>query len=267
MGVCLQAVHTFKSGIVGGAFEALAAGTGDSLAIPNFTGGSRGWLLEVWADDSVGVAEFDIHSPNFHDNTRGIRFSYLPKAAAAFPQIVMPIYGKQPLYPSDALIAEVNGTAADKVSLDWLAYFEDLPGSDQRLISWAEAEARGQDMVGIRINPIAGAAGDYGAAVAINSVDDRLKANTDYAILGATSQKTLDILTFTAPETSGRRIGMPIRMNSEDNAGFFVDISNRYGLPLIPVINSNNKGNVQFQSADAVAATNAVVDVLLMELG
>ena len=58
MGKCLQVVHTFKQNITGGgSFESLAAGTGDSLAVPNFAQGSRSDLLEVWAGNSANACE------------------------------------------------------------------------------------------------------------------------------------------------------------------------------------------------------------------
>jgi hypothetical protein len=76
----------------------------------------------------------------------------------------------------------------------------------------------------------------------------------------------VDVLTFTAPETSGRSIGMPGLEDAQQTAGWFVDLSNRYSLPLIPVVNANNAGNVQFKVADAKGATAPIVDVLMVEL-
>lgn len=266
MGQALIVTRAFKQNITGGAFEALAASSGDSLAVPNFAGGSRGWLVEAWGADSVGVADFGIRSPDFHDNTRGLRLAYQPKPGVGNPQMLLPYYGRQPLYPSDVLTVEVNGTALDEAALTMLAYYEDLGGASQRLLSWAEVENRTLDMVGIFVNPAAGAAADYGATRALNADDDRLKANTDYAILGALSQIACDTLAFTAPETSGRKIGMPLLTQEQQTGGFFVDLSQKYGLPLIPVINSNNKGNVLFQVADTVGATVPHVTLVMAEL-
>src|SRR5207244_2958790 len=74
-GVALIGTHSFKQNITGGAFEALAAGTGDALAVPNFVDGSRAYMLEAWGASSAAVADFSIRSPSFHDNTRGIRMA------------------------------------------------------------------------------------------------------------------------------------------------------------------------------------------------
>lgn len=265
-GAALVGTHAFKQAITGGAFEALAAGGGDSLAVPNFTVGTRAWLLEMWGASSGAVADFDLRSPSFHDNTRGIRVAADIKPAAGDPNMLLPYRVRQPLYASDALIAEVLGTATNNLGLDFLSYFEDLPGAEQRLATWAEVDSRAVDMVGIFVGPTAGAAGDWGAVRALNADDDRLIANTDYAILGATGQLRALSLAITAPETSGRKITMPIHPMEQISAGWFVDLSEKYQLPLIPVINSNNKGNVQLQVADPNGATAPHVTLILMEL-
>jgi hypothetical protein len=271
MGKCLQAVHTFKQNITGGgSFESLAAGTGDSLAIPNFSPGSAASLLQVWGGNSANACEFDIRSPDFHDNTRGIRMAYMfnPTLSGADgdPQLLLPPRLVQPLYASDVLTVEVNGTATNNVALDYLAYFENLPGADQRLLGWDEVRARTVDNLGIRVSVVAGAAGDYGANRTLNQDDDRLKANTDYAILGATSQLPCGLLAFTAPETSGRRIGFPLHWSETISGDWFVWLSQQFNLDCIPVVNSNNKGNVIFQAADAAAAVACAATIIMAEL-
>jgi hypothetical protein len=271
MGRCLQVVHTLKQNITGGgSFESLAAGTGDSLAIPNFAQGSRAELLEAWAGNSANACEFGIRSPDFHDNTRGIRMAYMfnPTLSGADgdPQLILPPRIVQPLYASDVLTVEVNGTATNNVALDFLAWYDNLPGADQRLLGWDEVRARTVDNLGIRVSVTAGATGDYGSNRTLNQDDDRLKANTDYAILGASSQLPCGLLAFTAPETSGRRIGLPLHWNEEISGDWFVWLSEKYGIPCIPVVNSNNKGNVIFQAADAAAAVACAATIIMAEL-
>lgn len=266
MGAALVGTHTFKNALAGGGFEALAAGAGDALAVPNFAPGSKAWLIEAWGTDTVSVADFGIRSPSFHDNTRGIRLADNLKPAAGDPNLLLPYLVRQPLYASDVLIAEVSATAADKAALDFLTYFENLPGADQRLATWAEIDARAIDMVGVFVGPTAGAAGDWGAVRALNADDDRLIANTDYAILGAVSQLRCGAIALTAPETSGRKITMPLHPIESISAGWFVDLSQKYGLPLIPIINSNNRGNITLQAADPNGATVPHPTLILMEL-
>jgi hypothetical protein len=270
MGQALVSQLAFKQNITGTNPESLAAGTNDSLTVPNFSPGSRAWMLEAWAGVSAHAADFQIRSPSFHDNIRGIRLAYdfnpTLSGADGDPQFLLPYYVRQPLYASDVLTIEVIGTATDNVDLAWLAYYEDLPGADQRLISWAELESRLVDYVGIKVAVTAGATGDYGTGRALNADDDRLIANTDYAVIGITSQLPATVVTFIAPETSGRRIGLPLHWDEQKSGGFFPDLSMKYSLPLIPVLNSNNKGNVIFNAASSGGAIATAATVLLAEL-
>jgi len=204
MGLCLQVTHTLKQNITGGgAFEALTAATGDTLNVPAFTPGARAGLVEVWGGISAHAGEFDIRSPNFADNIRGLRmaqqFNPTLSGADGKPQLLTGRYVVQPLYPSDTLIAEVNGTATDNVGMGFLSFYQDLPGCDMQLESWAAIEPRIVNTLGIRVSVTAGATGDYGTALNFTSSDDRLVANTTYAILGATSQLPCTTLALSGP--------------------------------------------------------------------
>ena len=266
MGVALIGTHAFKQNLTGGAFEALAAGSGDSLVIPSFVDGSHASILEAWGANSAHVCDFGVRSPSFHDNTRGIRMAYDVKPAAGDPEFLLPWTVKQPLYKTDTLTAEVNGTAADNAALELLAYYENLDGASQRLTSWADAQNRGVNMVGIFVNPTAGAAGDWGTARAINADDDRLIAGKDYALLGITVQTRCASIAITGPSTSNRKITMPGHPDAAKMADWFVQLSNKYGLPLIPIINANDKGNITVQAADPNGATVPHVVLNLMQL-
>jgi hypothetical protein len=147
-----------------------------------------------------------------------------------------------------------------------LQLFEDLPGANQYLISYGELLSRSVDNVGIRVSVTAGAAGDLGTGVALNGTESRLKANTDYAILGAIGQLPCCTLQFISPETSGRPIGMPLHWHPQVSAGWFVDLSLRYDSALIPVVNSNNAGGCIFSAADPGGAIATAATVLLTEL-
>lgn len=266
-GPCLQVTHAFKQNLTGGAFEALAAGTGDSLVVQDFQSGSVGQLLELWGSDSAHAADFGLRSPNFHDNTRGIRVAYQPKPAAGNPQLFLPGKVVQPLVRADSLIAEVNGTATDNVGFDFLAYFSAASGAQQRLVSWQEIVGQIEQVVSIFVGPTAGAAGDWGATRPINADDDRLIADHAYAWLGATSQIACEAFAVTAPETSNRKIGLPLLVQEASSATYFADLSDKYSLPLIPVLTANNKGNTQVQAADAAGATVPHVTMFLADLG
>jgi hypothetical protein len=270
MGKCLQVVHTFKQNITGTNPEALAAGTGDSLAVPNFRQGSDAWLLDMWGGISAHAGEFQVRSPDFHDNTRGIRvaqmFNPTLSGADGDPQLLLPYLVKQKLYATDTLIAEVIGTATDNVALDMLMYYDDNPGAEQELWHWQEIEPLIEDYVSLRVSVTAGATGDYGTGVLFNATDARLEANRYYAVLGAQSQLPCGLLTFKGFETSGRRIGLPLHWDQQKSSGFFADISDRYNIPAICVINANNAGNITVEAADAATNVATAATFLLAQL-
>src|SRR3982750_4211342 len=133
----VQLINAFKQNITGGAFESLSAGTGDSLTIANFRDGTRATIDEVWSATKTNAASFDIRSPRMHDNVRGLRFTqnFTPTLAGTEKavQILLPGVAQQPVYKSDVLTCEVNGTAADNANLAFLVDYEDLPGVAARL--------------------------------------------------------------------------------------------------------------------------------------
>jgi hypothetical protein len=262
--------HFFKQNITGGAFEALAAAAGAQLAIPNFLQGTNADILTAWGSNSANACDFGIRSPSLHDNTRGIRMAYAfqPTVGAGDKtQILLPDLITQPITPSDVLVVEVNGTATNNVGLAYMAYYDQLPGAVQRLISPGELYARFKQYVGVRVSVTAGAAGDFGTARLLNADDDRLIANTDYAVVGLTGQIPACTVVMVAPETSGRPVGCPVHWDANVSGDFFVNLSNLYNRPCIPVINSNNRGNITFQAASPAGATAVAMEVMLVELG
>ena len=269
MGKALLSQTYFKQTITGGSFEALAAESGDSLTIPSFREGSRAWLLEAWGNDSATKCQFSIRSPKMHDSTRGIRMAHMfnPTLSGTDgdPDLLLPPFVRQPLYRTDNLVIEVLGTANDHVSITLLEYFEDLDGVDAALYHWSEIEARIVDMVGILVTPSSGAAGVYGTAEAISTDDDRLKADTRYALLGATSDLPVQSLGIKGPDTGNQRVSLPLHWDNRRSGGWFVDLSIMYGLPTIPVINSNNKG-VTFTDAVDTGALSPNVTLIFGEL-
>lgn len=265
----LQGILAQKQNITGGAWEALSPGTGDSFTIANFPNTSRAYILDAWSGNGSSKCQFSIRSPRMHDNVRGIRlahqFNPTLSGADGDPQILLPSVVRQPLYSSDTLVIEVNGTALDEALLTLLVYYEDLPGADAMLYTWEAIEPRIANIVGILNSPTAGAACDYGTSVALNASDDRLKADTYYAVLGAVSDLPCHTVGIRGPDTGNYRCSLPMSWDGQKSSGFFVDMAREHRLPLIPVINANNKGATLVDAAD-VTNTAPNVTWILAEL-
>jgi len=147
MGLCIQVTHTLNQNATGGGtFDAMTAATGDTLNVPAFNPGTQARILDVWGGVDAHAGEFDIRSPNFHDNQRGLRMAYdfnpTLSGADGNPSFLTGQHVLQPLYPSDTLVAEYSGTAADKSGLAFLSYYQDLPGCDMQLRTWPQIQNR-----------------------------------------------------------------------------------------------------------------------------
>jgi hypothetical protein len=267
MGAALQVINAFKQGLVGGAFEALAPGTGDSFTVQNVPQQDPAYLAEVWGADSASSYELSVVASRFHDQQFGIRMSGTNSGALAPVRrsTLLSVAGAdQRLYPSDVLTVQVNGTAADNVNATLLVYYSNLPGIAARLASWDWVTSMVKNMVGIRVNLTPGA-GNWGASVALNATDNRLHADTDYAVLGITSNLPAAAVALSGIDTGNLRVGGPVLADGERDSMLFVQYAQAYNAALIPIINSNNAGAIFLQAA---ALTNAaiVTDVILAEL-
>jgi hypothetical protein len=264
----LQVVNFFEQGIAGGGFEALAPGTGDSATFFNVPQGSPAYLAEVWAVDDASPAEISLKASRFHDQTFGIRTAIPDGSTLAPPNrssLVSPSGIDQPIFPSDVLSVEVSGTAGDNVNVTLVLYYQDIPGIAANLITYDSLRARAGNLVGITTTLTPGS-GDWGATVALNASDNRLHANTYYALLGFTAQEPLAAVGVVGIDTGNLRVGGPVLADPGHDAYMFCDLAKAYNAALIPVINSNNAGSTNLQAADPAAGA-VIVDVILAELG
>lgn len=263
-----------KANTTGGTFaDTLTINSGDTLAVANFdSGGAR--ILEAWAIDSDSVAEFQViytRPESTHDQSHGWRFN-VPAltpggAAAVAAHNALPGLVTVDLYKSDSPTIQASTTAADDVIFSWVTEYDDLPGVQAVMASWEQVKSLQQSLVGIACNAVASATpGAYGTARAFNADDDRLHANTWYAILGASVQTQVTTISMLGPDWGGQRIGMPSGALDLRSDTWFVDQAIKWNKPLIPCFNSNNKGNVLVQVADGEASTSPKIDFQLYEL-
>ncbi len=264
-----------KASLTGGAFaDALSAASGDSLAVANFGSGSAR-VLEAWAIDNANVLEISwvyTRPESTHDQQRGIR-RMIPGTTygAVAARGALPVLAGDEtinLFKSDSATINVSGTASDNVVMSWVTEYEDLPGASAVFVNAAQVQGLRKSSLGIRCDAVAsGTAGSYGATRAINADDDRLHANTWYAILGWTTQIAVCTVSLLGPDWGGQRIGGPAGVMAQYSDTWFLDQSIKWGQKaLIPCFNSNNKGNVLVQVVDDAASTSPKVNFSLYEL-
>ncbi len=254
----------------GGGWDALTAGSGDSFTIKSFPSGSRAFIISAHAGNSTTKCDFSIRSPRMHDSTRGYRMAYefnpTLSGADGGPAVLWPWGVKQEVFTTDTLVFETLATANDDVNLVASVYYENLGGIDSRLITPAEVVARTKNLVGIRVSPTAGATNLYGTAEAIDTDDNRLIADTDYALLGLLTDLPTTSIGFKGPDTGNLRIAIPASWNNQMVARYFLELSDAYNMPLVPVINSNNKSVTYVDACDASSSTAPLITLLFAEL-
>src|SRR5687767_4410023 len=146
MGVAIDTITAFKDSLTGSAFEALAAGSGDSLTLRFLDANADIRLLEAWGGNNATKCDFSIRSPLLHDNTRGIRFAHMFNPTTSVvdgdPQLYMSPYEFQKYRPSDTLIVEALGAASDDVTFTQLIWYEGPGVPQSKFITYEECMSR-----------------------------------------------------------------------------------------------------------------------------
>ena len=251
MGKALKVVSGFATN-PGAAVTALTVSPGDSFTVADFDAPNKAYLGAIWAENAAGGV-LSIHSPRMHDNVQGIRL----QVPAADEVQILPQLADEPLYPNDPLTVSMSGGAAETDVLSFLTYYDDLPGVDAQLETWAAVQGQIVHLMGLEVDTSSGAAaGNYGGTRALNADFPQLKADTRYAILGYTCASKVATVGITGPDTGNTRIGAPGSVHTDVTGSWFVDLSNALGKPCIPIIKANNAAatNVDLLSTDINAA-------------
>ncbi|OLB84957.1 MAG: hypothetical protein AUI15_33850 [Actinobacteria bacterium 13_2_20CM_2_66_6] len=239
--------------------------SGDSFTIKNAPLTSKALLLNFWTDNQV-AGSVRIRSPKFHDNVDAIR----ARTQIGVLKPLLPMGAPQRLYPQDTEIVELAGSAVagDIESVVQLIYYEDLPGQAGRFQTWDQIAGKLKHIVGCRLAITLGSTAGYNGARAINADVDLLQANQDYAVLGMTTETETAAICLRGPDTGNLRVSVPGEPDlTEDTMWWFRLLSWHYGLPLIPVINSANKGATLIDCVNDENAGTANIVVWLGMLG
>lgn len=249
----LDAIASYQ-GTSGSTLAAGTMATGDSATIRNFPQSAFARLIAAMYDDVTTPLAWRIRSPLLHDNVRGIQFG--PGAAA--PAALFPYGIQQPLEAQDQLTFELSTAASTGKALGVAqVFYSDLPGASARLYSPG-------DILGLvaNVKPVTVAVGS-GANTAgqwydlvMTTTESLLRANTDYAVLGATLDVAVAALAVKGLDTGNLRCAVPGGTNNPYGAWYFLHLARETGLPTIPVINAANAGST-YVSIISSAATGA----------
>jgi len=269
-----------KANTTGGTFaDSPTANSGDTIAVANFSDG-QGFITEMWGIDSDSVAEVEMFYSrpySTHDQSRGFRVEVpataLGGAATNAAFNFLPGNARIEVFRSDTPTINWTTTASDDILMSWITIYDNLPGVQGVFLDRPTAERHRRSTLGIFVGPTAGGtAGAYGSNRAFNADDDRLHANTWYAIAGVSVQTPCTTIGLLGPDWGGQRIGLPAgSLDLRSNTWFFDQWEKwrfTYGdqFACVPVFNSNNKAAINVMCADGEASTQPKIDFLLYEL-
>lgn len=224
-------------GVVGVAAAPVA---GDSAFVRSTPTEIGGVLVGVWTKaQAVGFSQLVF--PYGHDVARNIRYRNLANS----PVNAIPLSAKQPMKSQDLMSVTQAGSAVggDVELICAQVAYPDLPGGSDKFIGSDELASRTEELVTIEDTTTAAAASTYGGARAFNQVTTSLKANRNYAVLGAFIAVACGALTIRGQDTGNLRCAIPGNATLlNETRDYFVRLSDWWQMPLIPVINAANQG-------------------------
>ena len=246
----------------GAVFTALTPGTGNTFSIRSADAGTPIYLDEQWAKGgTAGV--FRIRSPRLHDNVSGLGFPYQINNARTFLERVPP----QPLYAVDTLIPEITGGGAETDVGLFNVYYESISGLAANLATWDEVSGNVKNILTNQVNvSAAGALGAWSAGTAINATEDKLHADSTYAVFGWESTIGVAAIAIAGTDTANLRVGGPSPAEPIETRDWFIRNAQETGRPYIPLIKANNKGTTLVYQLDNLAGAANLTFLCLAEL-
>lgn len=245
-------------------FTAWTLGAGMSLQVKASPVNAAIKLMQVWCDNQT-AGNLRIKSPRMHDNVQGLRFH----TGASDVAPLLPWGIGQKLYSQDVLTAEQTGsaTAGDVEGGALLVGYDDVQGVNGRFIKYEDVLKHGVHALTNENTLALGTAGGLSGEEAINAEIDLLKANTDYAVLGATFSAECLLVGLRGPDTGNVRVGLPGNETLRHvTADWFARLSRAFNEPWIPVINSANKASTFLDGMQDENGTDVLVTLQLVEL-
>jgi len=243
---------------------ALTVCAGNSLTIRAAKEGSKIHILQAWGK-TKGAGIVKILSPRMHDNVQNLRLNRI----AAKNAVLLPAGFKQLVYPQDTLRVLMTGsaTAADIETFGMLIHYEELEGAEGRFATWDEIQSRIKNWISVPVSITTAATGEYSGQVAINSTYDLMKANTDYALIGWNSSGVGGTVRYQGIDTGNLGVGGPATTEQEvDTKNWFKNLSDRWNIPCIPILNSANKAGILIDVTQDEDAAAVVIYSILAEL-
>lgn len=236
MGAAIDTVLAFSTQAAASAFPtALAPATGDSLTVRNFQLTDKA-QTEAVLYSAGGGQKVRIASPRLHDNVTGLTWEPAEDPAAF-------------LLPQDANIALASGdtlsmfggiAAAGTITAGLVNYYSNLPGVAARLHMWGDISGNIKAYKTVEVDLGAIAVGAWTDTL-FTATENQLHSASDYAVLGYETNTALTGIGVKGAFTGNLRACGPGPTSTLDISEYFVFMSERNGVPYIPVFNADDR--------------------------
>jgi len=255
---------TAQGTAIGATIAALAASTGDSLAVKSGVPGKLTRILQLWTDVQV-AGTGRVRSPRMHDNVQGMRFD----TTVSDPRPLLPWGAGQRVYENDVINVDLAGSAVagDIEYIVLLLFYEDLPGISARFISSEELMRRAINVSMVENTIATGTGGGYTGGEAINVEFDQFHAGGLYALVGYLVDTEAAAVCWRGPDTGNLRVAGPAdETERELTSSWFARLSDSFKMPLIPVIAAENKAATLIDAVQDENGADTTVTSIFAEL-
>ncbi len=278
MGAAFETVTSYVTNGTGtaGTYYAAAAQSSQSLTVRATPTDQAGVMMNVFGQSSVATL-MRINSARMHDQVVGTEFGLPIYSAATAPGLASGDDYEEPLWNTDVLSVAFTtiATAAFTGIAAWTAYYPQIGGIQQNVMTWAQVESyvnvankTGLHYVSWVTPTIGGTVGVIGAGTAINATNDQFKANHSYALLGYLTPTAVGVVQIQGTDTGNLYVGGPGSPDPQVTSQYFAKMSRATGLACIPIIQANNKGNTFVYLTDAHATSGTpIIGLVWMDLG
>lgn len=236
---------------------------GDSFTIKNNRGVSGPHIVDMWASH-IGAGFHQLAFPSGHDTTRGYRAGVSPDDTYS----LIPMGLSIPITAQELETVTIAGSGASVEVGCQLVHYPDLPGVDQRVLTWSQLNSRYEKLTTVIMTITPSALAAYSGSTALNAGgSDLLLANRDYALVGVNTTVDCAAVCIAGPDTGYARIGAPgSNQNSDEAAQYYAQLARSMDMAMIPTINSGNKPSTLITVVQGGTATAATVVTLFLAL-
>ena len=253
----LTDVHNAATSAVGLTNAAVTA-SGDSLSVRSFDRPAWARLLAATLQGS-GTRRLRVVSPRMHDNVTGLNW----QTSESPSEFLLPSEVGQELYSVDALGVQMDAAASSDTISALHIYYKNLEGVDAQLKTWHDIKPH---VLGLKVVEIDITSSGTIAAwqdTVLTTTDNQLKADYKYAVLGMETSAAFGVMGIKGPATGNLRCCIPGAAATFPLSEYFVRMSEREGVPLIPVFKANDRANTYVSVAANTASVSGNVFLIL----